>query len=292
MHAASLALTSLALVACNAISSPDLEPEPGTGGTGGSGPVATAGSAGDGGAAGSGEQGGSGGTEASAGSGGSGGSGGSSGLPIFPWEPSARSGIPAAPRSNVPRPTGAAGNLRVLDWAGFSGAMSYTFDDGTRSQIAHYDDINALGVRFSFYLVSSWAGADDPLWARALANGHEIGNHTASHLGEGITLAADTDQGETFIEDTFGTAVYTMAAPFGATAYAEIASTRYLINRGATDGVMTPNDDTDRFNLKCFLPPANAHDPLVSDDPPTEEEAAAAEEAAGEEAAGEEAEAT
>jgi peptidoglycan/xylan/chitin deacetylase (PgdA/CDA1 family) len=267
MHAASLLLGSLALVGCPALSSPSLDPETGgAGGTGGQEPVATAGSggsatAGDGGSAGTGGESGSGGASNSAGAGGSGGSGGaagSSGLPTFPWQPSARSGIPSAPYSNVLQPSGVAGNLRVLDWAGFKSAISYTFDDGNQSQITNYDAINALGVRFSFYLVSSWAGASNPIWARALTDGHEIGNHTASHLGDGSTLAADTDAAETFIEDTFGSTVYTMAAPFGAAAYADIASTRYLINRGATDGLIAPEGSTDPFNLPCFLPPANA----------------------------------
>jgi peptidoglycan/xylan/chitin deacetylase (PgdA/CDA1 family) len=255
MHAASIALGSLALAACTALSSPSLEPEP-SGPEGGSGgqPSASAGAAGS---AGSSDPGGSGGSAGSAGA------AGTTGLPAFPWEPSARSGIPSAPRSDVERPSGARGNLRVLDWAGFRGAMSYTFDDGNRSQIAHYDDMNALGVRFSFYLVSSWAGATDPTWARALADGHEIGNHTASHLGEGTTLAADTDTGEAFIEDRLGSVVYTMAAPFGAAAYAEIASTRYMINRGAADGRMAPADQTDPFDVHCFLPPADASQALL-----------------------------
>ncbi|HTV20189.1 MAG TPA: polysaccharide deacetylase family protein, partial [Polyangiaceae bacterium] len=158
---------------------------------------------------------------------------------------------------------GPAGNLRVLDWAGFRGAMTYTFDDGNQSQIANYDAMNALGVRFTFYLVSSWAGATSPVWPRALADGHEIGNHTASHLGEGSTLAEDTDAGEEFIEDTFGSVAYTMAAPFGAAPYVEIASTRYLLNRGAADGLIAPTDQTDQFNLNCFLPPADAPQNLL-----------------------------
>jgi peptidoglycan/xylan/chitin deacetylase (PgdA/CDA1 family) len=259
MHAASIALGSLALAACTALSSPSLEPES-EAGSGGQ-PSASAGTAGA--AAGTAGWAGASGSAGFGGFAGSGGSAGTTGLPAFPLEPSARSGLPSAPRTDVEQPSGAIGNLRVLDWAGFRGAMSYTFDDGNRSQIARYDDLNALGVRFSFYLVSSWAGATDPVWARALADGHEIGNHTASHLGEGTTLAADTDTGEAFIEDRLGSVVYTMAAPFGAAAYAEIASTRYLINRGAADGRMAANGQTDRFDLNCFLPPAEASRELL-----------------------------
>lgn len=258
MHSAHLALGSVVLVACTALSSPSLEPEP-TGGSGGAGQTGTAGTGGASATAGSGGSGDAG-TSATAGNGGAAGAGG---VPVFPWQPSARSGIPSPPYFDVPPPSGPAGNLRVLDWAGFTGALSYTFDDGNQSQIALYDDLNALGVRFTFYLVSSWAGAQSPIWARALADGHEIGNHTASHLGEGSTLAEDTDTGEAFIENALGTVVYTMAAPFGADPYVEIAKARYLLNRGASDGLIAPNGTTDPFNLNCFLPPADASSALL-----------------------------
>src|SRR5512138_296521 len=37
--------------------------------------------------------------------------------------------LPTPPDDHIPRPAGRPGNLRVLDWAGFRGAVSYTFDD-------------------------------------------------------------------------------------------------------------------------------------------------------------------
>ena len=52
--------------------------------------------------------------------------------------------IPAGD-ANVPEPSGAPGGLTVLHWAGFQGAVSYTFDDANASQIAHYDELQALG---------------------------------------------------------------------------------------------------------------------------------------------------
>jgi hypothetical protein len=62
----------------------------------------------------------------SASSGGDAGAPGPSGLPVPPGA------------SDRPRPSGAPGNLTVLDWAGFKSALTYTFDDGQPSQIAHY----------------------------------------------------------------------------------------------------------------------------------------------------------
>src|SRR5262245_2795056 len=45
------------------------------------------------------------------------------------------SGLPVPPGGGVPRPNGTPGNLKVLDWAGFTAAVSYTFDDTNSSQI-------------------------------------------------------------------------------------------------------------------------------------------------------------
>ncbi len=96
-------------------------------------------------------------------------------LPDFPTPPGA---------ANVPRPSGAPGNLKVLDWAGFTSAVSYTFDDGQPSQIEHYDDLAATGVRLTFFINSagaSWEADFVSTFSRAVRDGHEIGNHTVHH---------------------------------------------------------------------------------------------------------------
>jgi hypothetical protein len=71
-------------------------------------------------------------------------------------------------------------------------------------------------------------------------------------------LAGDTDAGETDLENRFGVDVFTMAAPFGAADYIDIARTRYLINRGVAFAQITPNGTSDRFNLPCFIPATGA----------------------------------
>ena len=167
--------------------------------------------------------------------------------------------LPLLPAAGVPRPAGAADGLRVLDWAGFQAAVTYTFDDATASQIANYDALQALGVPLSFYLWTNMGGATSDVWERAVADGHEIGNHTQTHqMGTSPNLDTDTDAATAFIESRLGITVRTMAAPYGHAQYVDVARTRFLMNRGTGGGQVAPNGSTDRFNLPTFIPPVDA----------------------------------
>jgi peptidoglycan/xylan/chitin deacetylase (PgdA/CDA1 family) len=168
------------------------------------------------------------------------------------------SDLPPAGAAGVPVPAGAAANLRVLNWAGFKAAISYTFDDSNQSQIDHYAELQALGVPLTFYLQTNKQQNMSPIWMQAVRDGHELGNHTMTHQSTGPNIAADTDAATNFIQSRFGVTVYTMAAPNGSTAYSPIAQTRFLINRGVNDQRIAPNDNTDPFNLPCFIPPTGA----------------------------------
>lgn len=161
--------------------------------------------------------------------------------------------LPPAPNSgDIPRPSGAVGGLSVLDWAGFTAAISYTFDDTNSSQIENYDALDELGVRFSFYLQTNKPEANDPVWARALQAGHELGNHSHTHQREDD--GRDVDAANAFIAKTFGVTPVTMAAPYGSSAYVELAKTRFIINRGVNNGLISPTDATNPFELPCFIP--------------------------------------
>ncbi|WP_437738906.1 polysaccharide deacetylase family protein [Sorangium sp. So ce1335] len=144
----------------------------------------------------------------------------------------------------------------MLNWAGFRGAVSYSFDDSNSSQIQNYDALNALDVPFTFYLQTGKSESNNAVWRRALADGHELGNHTKSHSSN--DSGADTDAATQFIQQTFGIRPYTMAAPNGSSVYTNIARTRFLINRGVANNLIGPNDSTDPFNLPSYIPPANA----------------------------------
>ena len=160
------------------------------------------------------------------------------------------------PGGPVPRPSGAPGGLTVVPWAGFRAAVTYTFDDANSSQIAHYAELQALGVPMTFYLITSKPEASDPIWARALADGHELGNHSNRHLRAGT--GADLDAATDFIRRTFGAEVWTMASPYGDGSYPPLAPDRFLANRGVVSGLIGPDDDANPFNLYCYVPPARA----------------------------------
>jgi peptidoglycan/xylan/chitin deacetylase (PgdA/CDA1 family) len=159
--------------------------------------------------------------------------------------------------ANVAKPSGTAGNLKVIDWAGYTGAVSFTFDDQTTSQMAAYSTLNALGVKYTFYVVSGW-GLTNASLAQAVTDGHEIGNHTASHSS--TISASDIDGATTAIKSRLGVTPYTFAAPNGtngSSGWEQYAKTRFIIDRGVSNGLMKPNDSTDQWNLPCYIPPAS-----------------------------------
>lgn len=175
------------------------------------------------------------------------------------------SDLPLPPGAGgMPKPSGAAGGLKVLDWAGFKAAVSYTFDDSNSSQIARYAELQALGVPFTFYLQTNKPESTNAVWTQAVKDGHELGNHTRSHS---MTPAADdVDAATKFIEDTFKVKVWSLAAPYGEPKYGELAKTRFLTNRGVNNGLMGPADSTDPFQLFCFVPVENATQKSMDDE--------------------------
>ncbi|WP_434047710.1 MULTISPECIES: polysaccharide deacetylase family protein [Sorangium] len=200
----------------------------------------------------------SGGGDGGSGDGGGGGDvatgGGGSGGGVPPVD----SGLPTPPgAANVAKPSGAAGGFKVIDWAGFSGAVTYTFDDVNSSQIQNYETLKGLGVPFTFYVWTGRAEANDPVWQRALDDGHELANHTKSHSSNDSN-GSDTDAATQWLREKFDLTPWTMAAPNGASVYTGIARTRFMINRGVSNNLISPNDSTDPFTLPTFIPPTGA----------------------------------
>lgn len=192
--------------------------------------------------------------------------------PAYPAGVSAVSGMPEPNAGGVDAPTvPTPGNLEILPWAGFAGATTFTFDDGQPSQVAHYAELNALGVPLTFYITSDWANTSADFvstWSQAALDGHELGNHTTTHhkadgsqSGTGTPAAADPldeiDQCTAYIEGTLGGAVTSFAAPYGDSAWAQYAGQRFMLNRGVGGGTVAFTGSTDPLNLPVKMAGGN-----------------------------------
>ncbi len=221
----------------------------GSSGTGGS--VAAGGSSGT-----AGKSAGTGGSTSPAGAGGS----------TTPTGPAAsfKCGIPAAGTAGQAKPSGKAGGLKVLDWAGFKSAVSYTFDDANSSQISNYTAMNATGGKFTFFLQTGKSEAGNAVWKTALQDGHELGNHTKSHSQN--YSDADAQAGYDFIKQTFGITPYSFAAPNGTSNWQSV-SPKYFLNRSVSGGSVSAYDSTNAGWLPSNVPaqsaPASAMGPAA-----------------------------
>jgi len=205
-----------------------------TGGGPGSGGAGTGGGSPSGGAS-------SGGAPSTGGSGSGGGGAvgpGPSDLPPAPVEP------------NLPKPGGTPGDITVLDWAGFPAAVTYSFDDNDGSQLNYYDEMHAIGGRYTYYLVSDW-GMSDAGWHTIFDDGNEIGNHTTNHS----CGATQIGNAKTAIQGEFGKTPTTVAAPNGDDACQSAAQPHAFINRevGPANPV-TPLSNTNPFAMNCYIP--------------------------------------
>ena len=223
--------------------------KPGTGGTG-TGGTSTGGTTGTGGVGGKPGTGGTTSTGGTTGTGGTTSTGGSSGN-------ANPSGLPLPPGAGgMAKPSGTPSTITVLNWAGFKGAVSYTLDDDNSSQISNYSMLQAQGIPYTFYMWGNRTEASNAVWTQAVKDGSEIGNHTWSHSSSGTT--SDINQDTTFIMQKFSVTPYTMAAPNGASVYTQLANGLFMINRGVSDAIIKPNDNTDRFTLPCYIPATGA----------------------------------
>jgi peptidoglycan/xylan/chitin deacetylase (PgdA/CDA1 family) len=171
---------------------------------------------------------------------------------------------PAPPTSNVAQPTGsvASPNLRVLPWAGFKAALSYTFDDSQPSQMEHWPELKATGVPMTFFLNPSanWQPGYDADWTAVRAAGSELGNHTWSHCHADLsgctpvgTQADEIDQATTYITSHLGAkSVYAFAAPFGDSGWSNHAAPKFLLGRGVVSGLVPAAGVSDWYNLPVF----------------------------------------
>lgn len=164
------------------------------------------------------------------------------------------SDLPPAPGpDNVPQPSGTPGDITVIDWAGFPAAVTYSFDDNDGSQLNYYDQMHAIGGRYTFFLVTSNFGVaiSDPRWKAIYDDGNEIGNHTTNHS----CGTSNIDGATTAIQSTFGAAPSSLAAPNGDAACTGQAPGRVSLNRGVSPSTpVKPLDNSNPFQLNCYIP--------------------------------------
>lgn len=184
-----------------------------------------------------------------------------------------KSGMPEPAQTGVAKPAGAAGGLTVLNWAGFTSAVSWTFDDSQPSQIAHYAELAAVGIPMTFYISTgnSSESGYDATFSQAVTDGSEVGNHTVHHCQANLTgcsfgaadatLAPELDDCTSYITQHYPAqgGVWTAASPFGDTGYDSLDTTRFLVNRGVAGGTVGAGmgDSTDPFNLPIYLAQPN-----------------------------------
>lgn len=173
---------------------------------------------------------------------------------------------PAPPSKDVPPPRAAVTlpNLKVLPWAGFAAAVTYTFDDSQPSQTEHWPELKATGVPMTFFAnpAANWQSGYDANWTAVAAAGSEIGNHTYSHccpanlsnctnkVGD---QNAELDQANSYFATRLGvTVTYTFASPCGDAGWTSYAAPRFLVGRGVISGLVSATGVTDWYNLPVF----------------------------------------
>ncbi len=100
--------------------------------------------------------------------------------------------------------------------------VAVTFDDGPSSAYTPQvlDILRRHGARATFFVTGRNASHNKSLLARAVAEGHEIGNHTYSHIkmtaSGSSTIAREIERTSEIIRDATGFYPTTMRPPYGA----------------------------------------------------------------------------
>jgi peptidoglycan/xylan/chitin deacetylase (PgdA/CDA1 family) len=141
-------------------------------------------------------------------------------------------------------------------------AISLSFDDARLSQVDRgLSILDACGVKATFYVVPDRVEQRLSGWKKAVANGHEIGNHTLSHPCTGNfpwsrekalekycleDAERELDEASAAIERLLGVRPTTFAYPCGqkfvgrglsVKSYVPLVAKRFIVGRGAFDEV-------------------------------------------------------
>jgi peptidoglycan/xylan/chitin deacetylase (PgdA/CDA1 family) len=102
--------------------------------------------------------------------------------------------------------------------------LALTFDDGPKQGTTDrlLDGLKERGANATFFLVGEWAALNQDLVRRMRDEGHQIGNHTWSHVRlEGADtekLLQEIQHNETLLREILGGEGYWLRPPYGAIA--------------------------------------------------------------------------
>lgn len=139
----------------------------------------------------------------------------------------------------------------VAKWYGFkNGAITYTFDDGTKNQVPiALPLLNKYGFKATFFLVTGWS----PDWngfKQAAQSGHEIGSHTVQHTGG--AGENELSQSKQTIQQQIGQECVTIAYP-NCVASDVNALKKYYIAGRICSGQLESSNPGNMFGLSSMI---------------------------------------
>lgn len=117
----------------------------------------------------------------------------------------------------------AAPGLRVSSVSVPGNYVAITFDDGPSSSLTPQvlDILKRHGASATFFVLGDNASRNPSILARAVAEGHEIGNHTYSHIkmsgSSQDTVCSEIERTSAIIQSATGVSPRVMRPPYGAT---------------------------------------------------------------------------
>lgn len=170
-----------------------------------------------------------------------------------------------------------AGQNNFIWPAGKRAAVSLTFDDARVSEIDNgLDILDRYGVKGTFYVLP--AGVRKRLygWKRAVANGHEIGNHSLTHPCSGNylwvrnplenqtlkTIEAELEQANVVIEQLLGVRPTTFGYPCGQAfvgrgteikSYVPVVARKFAVGRNSGDTCFNDPLYCDLAQVYCMV---------------------------------------
>lgn len=131
-----------------------------------------------------------------------------------------------------------AGDITTVPWNGFSGAVSFTFDDALQTQLDNV--VPALKQRnihatFFLYDVGGAFTNNKALWVAAAKDGNELANHSVSHADFSKSIDANyevSDMASRLRNADASIQASTFAFPYCAIGYEPAVQSENIIGRG------------------------------------------------------------